>query len=121
VPKKIVVVDDELDILKVVSFRLEKAGYEILTAVDGPKALDLIRKEKPDLILLDIALPGMDGYEVCRKVKSDAALRNIPVIFLTASQVDRIKEKQSDSPADDFLIKPFEPEKLIAKIKKFIG
>jgi len=120
-PKKIVVVDDEPDIIKVVSFRLGKLGYKILTADTGGAALDLIRKEKPDLILLDLALPDMEGYEVCRRVKTDDALKHIPVVFITASQADRIREKQNGFPADDFIIKPFEPEELIAKVKKFIG
>ncbi len=120
-PKKILIVDDEIDILKVVTFRLKKAGYEVLTAVNGKEALDSIRDKRPDLILLDLRLPIMDGYEVCRQVKTDETLKNIPIIFLTASQAERIKEKVKGYDAEDYLIKPFEPEELLEKVKKFIG
>ena len=119
-PKKILIVDDEIDILKVVTFRLKKAGYEVLTAVNGKEALDSIRDKRPDLILLDLRLPIMDGYEVCRQVKTDETLKNIPIIFLTASQAEKIKEKVKGFDAEDYLIKPFEPEDLLKKVKKFI-
>ena len=119
--KKILVVDDEPDILKVVTFRLKKAGYDIKTAEDGQKALEEIKKEKPDLIFLDLRLPIIDGYEVCRRLKSDEALKKIPVIFLTASTAPTVASKAEEFKADDFLIKPFEPEELLKKVKKFIG
>ncbi len=117
--KKILVVDDEPDILKTVSFRLEKASYEILTATNGQEALNLVWEKRPDLILLDLALPGIDGYEVCKRLRADETLKNIPIIFLTASQPYRIKEKVKGFDADDYLIKPFEAEELLAKVKKF--
>jgi len=120
-PKKILVVDDEPDILKIVSFRLGRMGYKIFTAENGQRALEIVRDKKPDLILLDLALPIMDGYEVCRTLKSDEVLKKIPVILLTASQAGRIKEKTKGFKADDYIIKPFEAEELVEKVKKFIG
>ena len=118
-PKKILVVDDESDILSVVKFRLKKEGYEIIEARDGQAALDLVKKEKPDLILLDLRLPVIDGYEVCRRLKSNETLKAIPVIFMTASSAGKVVEKSKEFQADDYIIKPFEPEVLLEKVKKF--
>jgi two-component system alkaline phosphatase synthesis response regulator PhoP len=81
---KILVVDDEAYIVELVKFNLEKEGYEVVVAHDGLKALDMVRTEEPDLIILDIMLPRMDGLEVCRLVKQDQALKAIPIIMLTA-------------------------------------
>lgn len=119
--KKVLIVDDEPDVLKIVSFRLKAAGYEITTASDGREALDSAEKDRPDLILLDLRMPVMDGYEVCRKLKSDENLKNIPVIFLTASSGATIKDKAREYKADDYIVKPFEPEDLLRKVKKIIG
>ena len=119
--KKILAVDDEPDILKVVIFRLKKIGYEVITAIDGKEALDLAERERPDLILLDLRLPIINGYEVCQKIKADEKLKKIPVILLTASTSSEFAEKMKEYQADDYLVKPFEPEELLTKIKKFIG
>ena len=119
--KKILVVDDELDILKVVTFRVKKLGHEVVTATNGQEALDLAHKERPDLILLDIRLPVMDGYEVCRRIKIDEELKHIPIVFLTASSAAKIADKTKEFKADDYLIKPFDPEELLKKIQKFIN
>ena len=118
--KKILVVDDEPDILKVVTFRVKKLEYEVVTATNGQEALDLIQKEEPDLILLDIELPVMNGYEVCQRVKTNEKLKHIPIIFLTASSASKIAEKVKELNADDYLIKPFDSEELLKKIKNFI-
>lgn len=119
--KKILVVDDEPDILKVVTYRLKKSGYEVLEAVDGQKALGLIEKEMPDLILLDLRLPVIDGYEVCERVKADERFKNIPVIILTASVTSDMQEKIKQIKADDYAVKPFDSEVLLAKVRRFIG
>jgi len=119
--KKILIVDDEPDILRTVSFRLEKMGYDILTATNGKEGLEIAHKKKPDLIFLDINMPVMDGYEVCRIIKTDTELKKIPVIFLTVSLPKSIIEKADGFNADDCVTKPFEPEVLLNKIKKFIG
>ena len=118
--KKILIVDDEPDILKVVTFRVKKMEYEVVTATNGQEALDLIQKEEPDLILLDIELPVMNGYEVCQRVKTNEKLKHIPIIFLTASSASKIAEKAKEFNADDYLIKPFDSEELLKKIKNFI-
>jgi len=118
--KKILVVDDEPDILKIVTFRLKKLRCDILTADNGKDALDLIRRQRPDLVLLDLRLPIIDGYEVCKQVKADDELKNIPIILLTASSTAKISEKTKEFKADGYIIKPFDPEELLKKVKKFI-
>ena len=116
--KRILVVEDELDILKMTVFRLKREGYEVVTAMDGAKGLEMAEKEKPDLIFLDLNLPVIDGYEVCRKLKADKELKKIPVVILSASS-DKIKEKSAEIGADDYMIKPYEPAELKAKAKEF--
>jgi CheY-like chemotaxis protein len=120
VPKKILVVDDESDVLKVVVARLKALGCEVVTALDGEKALDITRKEKLDLILLDLRLPSISGYEVCEAIKKDDALKAIPIILLTASAGAADLERTKMCEAEDYLIKPFEAEELLAKVKKFL-
>jgi DNA-binding response OmpR family regulator len=119
--KRVLIVDDEPDILKTAIFRLKKAGYEIITAKDGKTGVELAKKEKPNLILLDVRLPLMDGYEVCQRLKSDDNFKKIPVIFLTASVANKIADKIKEFGAEDYIIKPFEPEELLDKVKKYIG
>lgn len=119
--KRVLIVDDEPDILKTVVFRLKKAGYQVMTAEDGKTGLELARKERPDLILLDRRLPRIDGCEVCQRLKSDDNFKKIPVIFLTTSVVDQITDKIKEFGAEDYIIKPFEPEELLSKVKKYIG
>ena len=118
--KKILFVDDEPDVLRVAGFRLKKAEYEVVTAINGQEAWELVQKIKPDLVLLDLRLPVMMGDEVCRKIKSDISLNHIPVILFTAS-VNNLKDIIKNSGADDFLTKPFDQEQLLAKIGKLIG
>lgn len=118
--KKILLVDDEPDLVKVTTYRLKKMGYDVVAGVTGQEALDLIRSEKPDLVLLDLRLPVIDGLDVCKKVKADKKLKDIPIILFTASTgsiVDNVKEVG----ADGYLIKPFNQEQLAAELKKFLG
>jgi len=117
---KILVVDDEPDILKVVTFILKKSGYDTFSAVDGKEALDMVKDKKPDLILLDLRLPVMDGNEVCRRIKSDDSLKTIPVLLLTASGADTVAQKTKTLGADDYIIKPFSKEALLKKVDKFL-
>lgn len=118
--KKILIVDDEPDILELAVIRLETVGYEVIKVASSEEALKLLKKEKPDLILLDMVLPDMQGDELCKKLKSDPGLKDIPIVLFTASIV-RIPEKVEEIMADDYVLKPFEPEDLLFKIKKFIG
>jgi DNA-binding response OmpR family regulator len=119
--KKILVVDDEPDILDVTAMRLQAHGYSVVTACDGQAALDAVKKENPDLILLDLALPKISGYDVCKIIKNDPVSKAIPVIIFTASASrSNVDAKMLDIKADDYLIKPFDPQELLAKIKKFL-
>jgi len=119
VPKRILFVDDEVDVQKVAVFRLRKAGYEVVTAVNSDEALDWIQKERFDLIFLDLRLPGISGAEICKKIKSDENLKKTPVILFTAS-VRNLPLLTKEVGADDFLIKPFETEQLLEKVKNAI-
>lgn len=118
--KRILFVDDEPDLVKVTTFRLKKAGYEVIAAINGEEALAVAGKDNPDVILLDLRLPLISGYEVCRRIKSDEKLKHIPVILFTASTQD-IVAKAKELGAEDYLLKPFEPEALLEKIKKWEG
>lgn len=119
--KKILVVDDEKDLVETLVFRLEALGYEALTAYNGQEGLDKARSEKPDLILLDVMMPVMDGYQVCRMLKFDEEFKSIPIIMLTARGQDKDKKTGSDVGADDYVTKPFDSADLTARIKKLIG
>ncbi|MBF0531378.1 MAG: response regulator [Deltaproteobacteria bacterium] len=112
----ILVVDDEQDLRDLVQFNLERGGYAVLTSQDGLEALKLAKEKKPDLILLDLMLPGMDGKEVCRSLKQDESIRSIPVIMLTAKaeEIDRIIGFELG--ADDYITKPFNPRELVLRI-----
>lgn len=121
-PKKILIVDDEPELLDLVGLRLESFGYAVMKASDGKKAMELLTKEIPDLILLDVMMPGKDGYEVCNEIKSEERLSRIPIILFTAKpeQKEKLKSNYNFIAADDFIVKPFEPEDLLLKIKRFI-
>ena len=115
--KCILIVDDEPHVVKFLSFRLQRLGYEIRTAVDGQKAMESVREKKPDLMFLDLRIPMMNGYEVCRQIKSDPELKNIPVVFLTADANVTTNQDLERAHADGCIIKPFDQE----EINKFIG
>jgi two-component system, OmpR family, alkaline phosphatase synthesis response regulator PhoP len=121
VAKKILVVDDEPDILKAASFRLTKAGYEVISAEDGGLAIEKVKAYRPDLVLLDLRIPVKDGFEVCAEIKSDEELKNIPVIFFTASSGLKIEKQIEGCRADGFILKPFDSAVLIKKVKSLIG
>lgn len=114
---QILVVDDETYIVELVKFNLEKEGYKVLVAFDGIAALNITREQKPDLIILDIMLPNLDGLEVCRAIKHDEELKAIPIVMLTAKgeEVDTILGLEMG--ADDYIKKPFSPRELIARVK----
>jgi len=114
---KILVIEDEPDILEVMQYNLAREGYKVVACRNGEQGLSRIRTDNPDLVILDLMLPGMDGVEVCRQVKSDPVIRSIPIIMVTA------KAEESDIVlglgigADDYLGKPFSPRELIARVK----
>lgn len=111
---KVLVVDDESSIVNIISYNLKKEGYEVITAEDGEVGLELALNENPDLILLDIMMPKMDGYEVCRKVREKS---NVPIIMLTARADEVDKVIGLEMGADDYVTKPFGNRELIARVK----
>lgn len=114
---KIMVVDDEAYIVELVKFNLEKEGYQVVVASDGLGALEMVQVERPDLILLDIMLPNMDGLEVCRTLKQNPMLYSIPIIMLTAKgeEIDTVLGLEMG--ADDYVKKPFSPREMVARVK----
>lgn len=119
--KKILLVEDEPVQLLTVKDRLEFEGYEVIIAADGQEGLDKARREKPDLIVLDLMLPKMDGYKVCGFLKMDARYKKIPIIIFTARAQDSDKTMGLEVGADAYIIKPFEPAVLIGKIKELLS
>ena len=113
-PEKVLIVDDEPTIVEFIKINLEKADFIVLTAADGESALEVAAKEQPDLIVLDIMLPGKDGFEVCRELRQTSS---VPVIMLTACGDDIDKVLGLELGADDYLTKPFNPRELVARIK----
>ena len=116
--KKILVVDDEPDILKVVLYRIKSYGYDVITATDGEEALEKVRGENPDLILLDLRLPGVSGREICERIKNDEEYKHIPVVFLTASEPAGFKEKCKGWGASSYIAKPFDSNELMDVIEQ---
>ena len=119
-PKKILVCDDEPYILMALTDAVEMEGYDCVTAINGKEALQKAREEHPDLIMLDIMMPFMDGYEVCRELKADPATRDIPVIMLTAKSQQLDINKGKDVGADDYITKPFRPSTLRKKFNEVL-
>jgi phosphate regulon transcriptional regulator PhoB len=115
--EKILIVEDEKDIVKMLEYNLQKEGFKILSARDGEDALDTANKEQPDLVILDLMLPGMDGLEVCKALKGGAKTARIPIIMLTAKAQESDKVIGLELGADDYMIKPFSPRELVARIK----
>jgi len=118
--KRILVVDDEVELVKAIQIRLEQADYEVIVAYDGQEALEKARKEKPDLIVLDLMLPKIDGYKVCRMLKFDDKYKQIPIIMLTARGQESDQETGYETGADAYMIKPFQHEVVLAKIKELL-
>jgi DNA-binding response OmpR family regulator len=115
--KKILIVDDEQDLLDFVKLRLEANNYDVITAIGGEEALEVFKTEKPDLVLLDILMPKLDGFKVCQALKNDPVTANIPVIMLTAKdRAADIKEAKRIG-ADGYIIKPFDAATLLFNIK----
>jgi len=121
VKKKILVVDDEPQIRKLLRARLEYHNYEVIEGEDGEEALKLLREEKPDLLILDVGMPKMDGYEVCRAIRKEEGISLTPIIVLTARSAGNDKMDSIEAGANTFIIKPFDPELLIYKVKGFFG
>lgn len=118
--QKVLLVDDEQDILDLIGFNLEKEGYEVFTANNGKSGLEIARKELPELILLDVMMPGMDGMETCREIRDDQRLKNVIVAFLTARNEDYSQIAGFDAGADDYIAKPIKPRVLVSRVKALL-
>ena len=115
--EKILIVEDEKDIIKMLRYNLEKEGFKVIDARDGEDAMDSAVRQQPNLILLDLMLPGMDGLEVCKALKKESKTNPIPIIMLTAKSQESDKVVGLELGADDYITKPFSPRELIARIK----
>ena len=118
---KILVVDDEVYILHILDFILGAENYDVITATNGEQALQKVREEKPDLVILDIMMPKLDGYETCRLIKKDPATKMIPVILLTAKGREVDQKLGHEVGASDYMTKPFSPTKLIERVQAILG
>lgn len=115
--EKILIVEDEKDIVKMLDYNLKKEGFKIQSADDGEEALDLAHRELPDLVILDLMLPGMNGLEVCKELKKEPKTAHIPIIMLTAKSQESDKIVGLELGADDYVTKPFSPRELVARIR----
>ena len=119
--KNILVVDDEANITRLIRMNLERQGYSVTTAEDGRHALEQVAATKPDLILLDIMMPHLDGFEVLQKLKEDPATSNVPVIMLTVKAQDTDFFEGHKRGADVYLTKPIDPAELVAHVRNLLG
>jgi DNA-binding response OmpR family regulator len=113
--------DDDEDILELIAFRLEHSGYTVLQARDGQEALDLARTSRPDLAVLDVMMPKIDGFEVTRRLRADDSTTRMPIILLTARTQEADVQRGFDAGADDYIRKPFSPQELRARVQAILG
>ncbi len=118
--RKILVVDDEAILVETIAYNLEQAGYRVVTAADGSSALDAARSEIPDLIILDVMLPGMDGLEVCRQLRKESGTATTPIVMLTAKSDEIDKVVGLEVGADDYVTKPFGRRELLARVRALL-
>jgi two-component system, cell cycle response regulator DivK len=118
--KRILVVEDQDDNRRILRDLLTASGYELIEAVDGEQGLTAAEQERPDLILMDIQLPGIDGYEVTRRIKANEALRHIPIIAVTSYALSGDDQKAFEAGCDAYVTKPFSPRALLAKIREYV-
>jgi len=117
--KKILVVDDEPHFVRLAQINLERAGYEVVTAIDGKDALKKVEVAKPDLVVLDMEMPHMDGFEVLQNLRKNPATRELPVILMTSPHGDVMRDWQSD--IDDYIMKPYNPDQLNSIVKRLLA
>ena len=120
-PKKILVVDDEKHIVRLVQVNLQKEGYEVIGAGNGREALERVAAEKPDLIVLDVMMPEMDGYETARAIRQMDRFRTLPIIALTAKAMAGDREKCLEAGASDYITKPVDIDRLLAMMSQWLG
>src|SRR5262245_55142593 len=113
----VLVIDDEQDLIELVRYNLEKDGFEVVGALDGENGIRMARERKPELVVVDLMLPGLDGLEVCRLLRADERTSHIPVIMLTARGTESDRVVGLELGADDYVTKPFSPRELAARVK----
>lgn len=118
---KILIAEDERDIRDLVAFTLRFAGYEVFTAANGEEAVDLAPKVNPDLILMDVRMPRMTGYEACRLMKLNPDLKDIPIVFLSAKGQEAEIQQGLEAGAEEYLLKPFAPDQLTSHVKTILA
>lgn len=118
---KILIAEDERDIRDLITFTLRFAGYEVVAASNGEEAVNLAQQERPDLILMDVRMPRMTGYEACAAIKADPALKDIPVMFLSAKGQESEIQAGLSAGATEYLLKPFAPDQLTARIQTILA
>ncbi len=117
---RILIIEDEEDFRDILRQTLEPAGYRLLFAESGPKGLESLSKNQADLVVLDVNLPGKNGYEVCRAIRANPEWSNLPVLMLTIRNRDAEIVRGLDAGADDYLTKPFDPEEILARLRKLL-
>jgi len=117
---KVLIVEDEKDIRQLVIYTLQYAGYQVIAAVNGEEAVALTQQEQPDLILMDVRMPRMDGYQAAQLIKNDEITRHIPIVFLSAKGQESEVEHGFEVGAEDYMIKPFSPTELIDRIRSVL-
>jgi len=120
IPNRILIIEDEKDIVDLLIYHFEQAGFSASIALDGPIGLEKAKKERPDLVILDLMLPGMDGKDVCRALKSDPLTRSIPILMLTAKSEEMDRVIGFELGAEDYVTKPFSPRELVLRIKAIL-
>lgn len=119
--KKILIADDESGVVKILGMRLRAYGYQVIGVFDGPSVIELAHQEKPDLIILDIKMPGKDGYTVFKELKGDVETNSIPILFFSALPPKQAQDKAAQLGADGFISKSADPDKMLTKIKEILG
>lgn len=118
---KILIAEDERDILELIKFTLQYGGYEVIPVTNGFDALEMTKRELPNLALLDVRMPGMSGYEVCKQIKSNRDTKHIPVVFLSAKGQESEIKNGYDSGAVDYILKPFAPDQLLNRLLEVLN
>lgn len=118
---RILIAEDERDIRELITFTLKYAGHEVFQAANGEEALGLARQTTPELILMDVRMPKMTGYEACRHMKADESLKHIPVVFLSAKGQETEIQTGLEAGAADYILKPFAPDQLIKRVSEILG
>jgi len=118
---KILISEDEPDIRDLVAFTLRFAGYEVISSTNGEEAVQLAKKELPDMILLDVRMPRMTGYEACKRIKADPKLKDVPIVFLSAKGQETEIRDGMNAGAEEYLLKPFAPDQLTERVRSILS